>query len=74
MLRHTAATRLLQHGANLRIVQEFLGHSSIRMTERYTHVSAAALSDRVVWLRHSLDSRLPHSSGGVECQADERTI
>ena len=47
MLRHTAATRLLQHGANLRIVQEFLGHSSIRMTERYTHVSAAALREAV---------------------------
>lgn len=47
MLRHTAATRLLQHGANLRVVQEFLGHSSIRMTERYTHVTAAALREAV---------------------------
>jgi site-specific recombinase XerD len=51
MLRHTAATRLLQHGANLRIVQEFLGHASIRMTERYTHVTATALREAVK--RHS---------------------
>ncbi|MCZ6653614.1 MAG: tyrosine-type recombinase/integrase [Planctomycetota bacterium] len=47
MLRHTAATRLLQHGANLRVVQEFLGHASIRMTERYTHVTASALREAV---------------------------
>ena len=39
MLRHTAATRLLQQGADIRIVQAFLGHASIRSTERYTHVS-----------------------------------
>ena len=45
MLRHTAATRLLEHGANLRIVQEFLGHSSIRSTERYTHVSTTVLRE-----------------------------
>jgi integrase/recombinase XerD len=43
MLRHTSATRFLEHGANLRLVQEFLGHSSIRSTERYTHVATNAL-------------------------------
>lgn len=42
-LRHTAATDMLKHGANLRDVQVFLGHSSLATTERYLKVSMTDL-------------------------------
>ena len=48
MLRHTAATQLIECGVDIRFVQRLLGHSSIATTEIYTHVSDTALKSAIL--------------------------
>lgn len=47
MLRHTAATLLIENGVDIRFVQRLLGHSSVSTTEIYTHVADASLRSQL---------------------------
>ena len=61
MLRHTAATLLIETGGDIRFVQRLLGHSSIATTEIYTHVSDEAL--RTTLERANVLAMLEHGRG-----------
>jgi integrase len=56
-LRHTCATRLVQRGVSLFVVQKILGHSSIQVTEKYAHLSQRELKDAINILQGTV---VPH--------------
>ena len=59
VLRHSCATHLLEHGASLKFVQEFLGHESLATTQIYLTVSAS-------WMKESYAATHPRARVGAD--------
>jgi integrase/recombinase XerC len=73
-LRHTCATHMLEGGADLRAIQEMLGHASLSTTQRYTHLSLDQLL-RVYDASHPLARAAKHASRAPKAEppsGDER--
>jgi integrase len=64
-LRHTCASRLVQRGASIQYVKEWLGHKTLNMTMRYSHLAPTSL-DSMVSLLEQQPTEKPRHLGIVE--------
>jgi integrase len=72
-LRHTTATRLIQRGVPIEVVQKFLGHSNIQTTMRYAHVQDQALENASHALTHGSGYQL-EQVGNMQGSAEVVTL
>ncbi|MDP2655987.1 MAG: site-specific integrase [bacterium] len=72
-LRHTFASQLASSGVPLRMVQEFLGHSTLQMTVRYAHLAPSSLADTIDIL-DMLPNRQPETFWALSGQQGQKNL